>query len=335
MEAQAEASATIQRILQDPSATLPPLHALQFVPMTSAEQAPIQRNLQLEQLDTDLYRNARELWRPRNARGIFGGAVIGQALAAACETVPEGLLIHSLHSYFVLKGDETHPIVYHVERVRDGKSYVTRTVQARQRNRAIFTMTCSFHKPETSRLAHQVRFPRDTPPVDSLPTEGVLLDEQADKYQMSKAQRERLHETIEMSPTESRRIPKNYTENEEPAEKRQSIWMRAKGKISGNSNQHAVAASYFSDHWFLSTSLMMNNKTFFDASMMASLDHSIWFHKPFKADEWLLYEMESPWSGNGRGFNIGRMFTQDGELVAECVQEGLIRLKPEDSKPKL
>lgn len=261
--------------------------------------------------------------------------MIGQALAAACETVPEGLLIHSLHSYFVLKGDETHPVVYHVGRVRDGKSYVTRTVQARQRNRAIFTMTCSFQRPETSHLAHQARFPKGIPSAESLPTEGELVDQQAQKYGLSKAQIEQLHETIEKSPTETRRVPVNHSADLEPAEKRQTMWMRAKGTIAGNSNQHAVAASYFSDHFFLSTSLVMNKKSFFDASMMATLDHSIWFHKPFRADEWLLYEMESPWSGNGRGFNIGRMFTQEGELVAECVQEGLIRMRSSEDKPKL
>lgn len=306
------------------------VRAHSYAQMTSTtEQCPIQRNLQLEQLDTDLYRNARELWRPRNARGIFGGAVIAQALSSACETVGPEFLIHSLHSYFVLKGDDTHPIVYHVERVRDGKSYATRTVQARQRNRAIFTMTCSFQKPETSKLAHQASFPKNIPKAEDLPTESALLEQQAEKYQMPAALKQQLQETIQIAPTESRRIPTKYTSSQGPAERRQALWMKAKGKISGNSNQHAIAASYFSDSWFLSTSLAVNGKSFMDTSMMASLDHSIFFHKPFKADEWLLYEMESPWSGNGRGFNIGRMFTHSGELVAECTQEGLVRLKPE------
>ncbi|CCG83663.1 Putative uncharacterized protein [Taphrina deformans PYCC 5710] len=288
----------------------------------AAELSPIEKNLELEELDYDIYRSARELWRPKHARGIFGGAVIAQALSAASRTVPEGFNVHSLHSYFVLKGDETRPVVYHVER-------------ARQRNRAIFTMTCSFQKPESSALQHQAAMPRAVMGPEELPSDAdIIASGDAGKFVLSPRVRETLLHNVEISPTESRRVPTGSSGK--PAhEKRQAFWVRAKGHIQGNGHMHAMALSYFSDSWFLSTSLRVNSLSPAKVSMMASLDHTIYFHKPCKADEWLYFEMESPWSGGGRGFNIGRVFTRSGELVAECIQEGLIRLKPEQGTAKL
>ena len=319
----------------------------------------IESNLELEELDYDIYRSARKLWRPKNARGIFGGAVIAQSLAAASRTVPEGYYIHSLHSYFVLRGDETRPVVYHVERVRDGKSYITRTVQARQRNKAIFTVTCSFQRPEHSSLRHQAVMPPNLPDPDRMPTDEELLSEDnAAKYNLSPELRQRLLSNIEIGPTESRRIPQkylyprpgasstgksssgnllSYVRSEEEsilgsADRKQAFWAKAKGRIQGNWHMHAMCMAYFSDSWFLSTSLRVNDRSPRDVGMMASLDHSIYFHDvECRADDWLYFEMQSPWSGGGRGFNIGRIFTKDGKLVAECIQEGLIRLK-EDRK---
>lgn len=326
-----------------------------------ADLSMIESNLELEELDYDIYRSARKLWRPKNARGIFGGAVIAQSLAAASRTVPEGYFIHSLHSYFVLRGDETRPVVYHVERVRDGKSYITRTVQARQRNKAIFTVTCSFQRREHSSLQHQAVMPKNLPDPDRMPTDEELLSEQnATKYNLSPELRQRLLSNIEIGPTESRRIPQKYlypagappvrsgksgggggdggnllsyvrSDEEDslgPADRKQAFWAKAKGRIQGNWHMHAMCMAYFSDSWFLSTSLRVNDRSPRDVGMMASLDHSIYFHDvECRADEWLYFEMQSPWSGAGRGFNIGRIFTRDGRLVAECIQEGLIRLK--------
>lgn len=297
--------------------------------MSDPQLSPIERNLELEELDYDIYRSARELWRPKNARGIFGGAVIAQALSAASRTVPEGYNIHSLHSYFVLKGDESRPVVYHVERVRDGKSYITRTVQARQRNRAIFTLTCSFQKPEGSTLAHQSTMPTGLSQPEDLPSDAdIIASGDAGKFELSPRLRDILLHNVEVSPTESRRCPTGSA-GRPPHEKRQAFWVRAKGRIQGGWHMHAMALSYFSDSWFLSTSLRVNGKGPGHVAMMASLDHTIYFHAPCKADEWLYFEMESPWSGGGRGFNIGRVFTREGQLVAECIQEGLIRMKEE------
>lgn len=294
--------------------------------------SPIEENLELEELDFDLYRSACELWRPKHARGIFGGAVIAQALSAAARTVPEAFHIHSLHAYFVLRGDETRPIVYHVERVRDGKSYITRTVQARQRNRAIFTLTCSFHDADSERgprLQHQAEMPRDLAPPESLPSDAELLESEAGKGWSDRV-REMLRHNVEVSPTESRRVPTGSSGRPSYL-KRQAFWVRAKGQIQGGWHAHAMALSYFSDSWFLSTALRVNGKSpAAHVSMMASLDHTIHFHRPCKVDEWLYFEMESPWSGSGRGFVLGRIFTRSGELVAECCQEGLIRLRDED-----
>lgn len=297
------------------------------------ELSMIEKNLELEELDYDIYRSARELWRPKNARGIFGGAVIAQALSAACRTVPEGYNIHSLHSYFVLKGDEKRPVVYHVERVRDGKSYATRTVQARQRNRAIFTLTCSFQRPESSSMTHQVPMPKDLrAPEKLLSDQEILKREDVSKYNITPLLRDRLLRSIEDGPIESRRIPTGSSNLPDKSSRRQAFWIRARGTILGDWHMHAMAIAYASDSWFLGTALIANGKSVMDASMMASLDHSIYFHAPCKADEWLYFEMESPWSGGGRGFVFGRVFTREGELVAECVQEGLIRLDRSQSK---
>lgn len=289
--------------------------------------SPIETNLELEELDYDIYRSVKVLWRPRNARGIFGGAVIAQSLSAASRTVPEGFNIHSLHSYFVLRGDETRPVVYHVERVRDGKSYITRTVQARQRNKAIFTLTCSYQKPESSSMTHQATMPANVPDPESLPSdEEILSEENVGKYKIPDDVRQRLLSNIEVGPTDSRRILASSS-GKHPSEKRQAFWVKAKGTIVGNWHAHAMAIAYASDSYFLSTTLRVNSKTPMDVTMMASLDHSIYFHAPCRADEWLYFEMESPWSGGARGVVIGRVFSRDGTLVAECVQEGLIRMK--------
>lgn len=295
--------------------------------MTTPQLSPIESNLELEELDYDIYRSVKVLWRPRNARGIFGGAVIAQSLSAACKTVPDGFNIHSLHSYFVLRGDESRPVVYHVERVRDGKSYITRTVQARQRNKVIFTLTCSFQKPERTSLTHQASMPSDVPDPETLSSDEELLSEEnAGKFKIPADIRQRLLNNIEVGPTDSRRILSSGT-GKHPSEKRQAFWVKAKGSIVGGWHANAMAIAYASDSYFLSTSLRVNSKSHIDVSMMASLDHSIYFHSPCRADEWLYFEMESPWSGSARGFNIGRIFSRDGTLVAECIQEGLIRMK--------
>ncbi|ORY83301.1 acyl-CoA thioesterase family protein [Protomyces lactucae-debilis] len=291
---------------------------------TPGPLSPIEHDLELEELDSDIFRSKRPLWRPAAARAIFGGSILSQCLASCARTVPEGYIIHSLHSYFVLPGDETRPIVYHVERVRDGKSYCTRTVQARQRNKCILTMTCSFQRHEESSLTHQVTMPQVPEPDALLAPKDMLA--RSKRMIVDPVLRAKIEAEAAVSPIESRMVLFQQ-KDKKPDERHVALWVKAKGQISGDFHAHAAAIAYFSDSWFLSTALRVNNKTPQHASMMASLDHSIYFHKQARADEWLLYDMNSTWSGRGRGLAHGRIFTKDGDLIAECVQEGLIRMK--------
>lgn len=174
---------------------------------------------------------------------------------------------------------------------------------------------------------HAATMAEDLPDPDTLMTDQELLASEVAAKHFTPAQVSRLKVSSgEIGPTESRRIFTGTSKNP-PHLKRQAFWVRAKGKIQGPWHAHAMAIAYFSDSWFLSTALIVNNKSFTDVSMMASLDHSIYFHRPCQADEWLYFEMESPWSGANRGLVLGRVFTRSGELVAECIQEGLIRMR--------
>lgn len=369
-------------------------------PKSLPHHSPIENVLSLLPLidiGPDIYTNARPLWHPPGARGIFGGAAIAQCLSAAQATIPSDFTVHSMHCYFVLAGNSEIPILYHVERVRDGKSFVTRTVQARQRGKCIFTTTLSFMKKDSGgaeKVEHAVSMPTDVVCPPDLDTD-------------------RAHVNGDDRPFESVRCP--VSNRGAVSDRKLRQWIRARGRISdcppnvreeelqtgqranqqGDNHQaHLSALAYMSDSYFIGTVARVHNlqrfanrlniertlrnfrgsdderkqmeeyllqiareeeqeNSEFDASrtpaervaherddrrigMMVSLDHAIFFHNPraFRADEWMLTEMESPWAGDGRGLVIQRIWSKDGVLIATCTQEGVVRLQ-QSSESKL
>jgi acyl-CoA thioesterase II len=277
--------------------------------------ADLLATLDLEPLEVNLFRGRSPQvgWQR-----VFGGQVIGQALVAACRTV-EGRRPHSLHGYFILPGDPAAPIVYEVERVRDGKSFTTRRVKAIQHGHAIFTLSASFHV-EESGLQHQIGMPAAPAPED-LP----------DDAEMRRSVMPNMPESV-----------RGYFERERPIELRPvdfgrylapgprdpvfSVWIRATGRLPDDPIIHQCVLAYASDMTLLDSALVAHGKSVFDPDIQAaSLDHALWFHRPFRADEWLLYTQDSPSSGGARGFSRGSIFTREGVLVASVAQEGLIR----------
>lgn len=274
--------------------------------------------LDLEQLEQNLFRgqSPRVGWQR-----VYGGQVLGQALVAAGRTVEEERSVHSLHGYFLLGGDPKHPIVYEVERTRDGGSFTTRRVKAIQHGRAIFTMSCSFHKPEPG-FEHAAQMP-DVPMPEDLPTEAELTNyllANAPPNMRSYWERER---PIEMRPVDIKRY---ITREKGPPI--QHVWMRANGRLPDDAKLHQCILAYASDFTLLDTALIAHGKLLFDTDIqLASLDHAMWLHRPFRADEWLLYTQDSPSASGARGFCRGSVFTRDGVLVASAAQEGLVRMK--------
>lgn len=363
--------------------------------------SPIETALHLHPLSDispDTYTNAYPLWHPPGARGIYGGAAIAQSLSAAQATIPPSFVVHSMHCYFVLAGDSEIPIIYEVERVRDGKSFVTRTVQARQRGRCIFTTTLSFMREGSGgeiQAQHQSPVPQDVEPPPAIRDNVGLGDASIGGHDGT-------------TPFERVKCRTFRGVGGKPEEKMTRRWIRARGRISdgpvgadiqdvlqdgsmavqkGDNHQaHLSALAYMSDSYFIGTVALVHNllrfsqrsnieKTLrnfqgsekereemrvhmervaqeeeeenaaFQASqegppkkvgMMVSLDHSIYFHNPkkFRADDWMLTEMHSPWAGEGRGLVLQRIWSKDGILIATCTQEGLVRLKQE-SESKL
>ncbi len=274
--------------------------------------------LDLEPLEQNLFRGRGPTtgWQR-----VYGGQVVGQALVAAVRTVEPTRVAHSMHAYFLLGGDPQHPIVYDVERIRDGGSFTTRRVKAIQHGRPIFTMSCSFQTPEGG-LEHQASAPA-APDPDSLPSEKELVRQLVDRLPDNmKAywQRER---PFEMRPVDLSRYLTR--EKREPV---QMVWMRANGRLPDDPALHQCALAYASDFTLLDTALIAHGKLLFDQDIqLASLDHALWFHRPFRADEWLLYVQDSPSAHSARGFCRGSIFTRDGVLVASSAQEGLTRIR--------
>jgi acyl-CoA thioesterase II len=271
--------------------------------------------LDLERLEVNLYRGMSPQvgWQR-----VFGGQVIGQALVAATRTV-EDRLVHSLHAYFVLPGDPKVPIIYEVDRIRDGGSFTTRGVKAIQHGKAIFSMMASFHRDEPG-FSHQAPMP-DVPPPEKLPSEedmkkGVLptMPEPVRRY----FERER---PIEMRPVEFKRYFSR--EHRDP---RFHVWMRATKPLPDDPAVHQCVLAYASDMMLLDSSLIPHGRTVFEKAIQgASLDHALWFHRPFRADEWLLYAQDTPNAEGALGFARGLIFDRHGKLVASVAQEGLIR----------
>ena len=271
--------------------------------------------LDLEPLEENLFRG---LSPQAGWQRVFGGQVIGQALVAACRTV-DGRAAHSLHAYFLRAGDPAVPIIYEVDRIRDGKSFSTRRVVAIQHGQAIFSMAASFHKGEPG-LHHHMKMP-DVPPPEALPSEAELKEKLIDRLPEPVKAYWQHERPIEIRPVDFSRYLS--------ADKRapiQQVWIKATGRLGDDLALHQCVLAYASDFTLLDTALIAHGRFVFDPRLMlASLDHAIWFHRNFRADEWLLYAQDSPSSGAGRAFCRGTLFTRDGELVASTTQEGLVR----------
>ncbi|KAH6605166.1 acyl-CoA thioesterase II [Trichoderma cornu-damae] len=327
-------------------------------PEPDPNKAPIENTVEvtpLAVLGEDIFTNTRPLWLPPGARGVYGGAVIAQSLAAAQLTVKDDFLVHSCHCYFLLAGSPTIPIMYHVERVRDGRSFATRTVQARQKGKCIFTTTISFMR-EASGGAKQIRHAAALPDKVEMPRPS--WDDEDEAWEGVGPFQSRRIELLNMRDPEAR-----------PDQRKTRQWHRSRGKISaeGGHQAHLNALAYISDSYFIGTvsrihglwrlgmtpeqvvelpeqrRARMRALLEFEGmgsqledwvgrpklGMLVSLDHSIYFHEPkrVRADEWMFSEMESPWSGDGRGVVMQRIYAQDGTLLASCIQEGVVRLQ--------
>ena len=271
--------------------------------------------LDLEPLEHNLYRG---LSPQIGWQRVFGGQVIGQALVAASRTV-ENRNAHSLHAYFLRGGDPSVPIIYEVDRIRDGKSFSTRRVVAIQHGHAIFSMAASFHREERG-LEHQIEMP-DVPSPDDLPSEEQLKAQLIDKLPEHVKAYWRTERSIEIRPVDLSRYS-----SRRPQAPSQYVWIRATGPLGDDLATHQCVLAYASDFTLLDTALVAHGRFVFDSNMMlASLDHAVWFHQPFRANEWLLYAQDSPCSGAARAFCRGSVFTRDGRLVASTAQEGLVR----------
>ena len=277
------------------------------------------RILDLERLEVNLFRGRS----PQNGwQRVFGGQVIGQALVAACRTV-DGRQPHSMHAYFLLPGDPKVPIVYEVERIRDGRSFTTRRVLAIQHGAAIFALSASFHVEEEG-FAHEMRMP-DVPRPDQLPSDDQIRSRVLPTMPDPVRQYYERERPIELKPVEFTRYL-----SREPREPVFNVWIRTTSRLPDDPVLHQCVLAYASDMTLLDASLVAHGCTVFDRDIMpASLDHALWFHAPFRADEWLLYAQDSPFAGGARGFSRGLIFSESGRLVASVAQEGLIRRRRE------
>lgn len=275
-------------------------------------------HLELETLDVDLYRSQHknEGWMR-----VYGGQVLSQALLSASRTVPDDRQPHSLHSYFMRPGDLDHPIIFMVERLRDGKSFNTRRVSAMQHGEVILNLAASFQVAEEG-LSHQSEMPAVPPPEQCL-TRKELAEKYRDSMSAEMLARFSRPFAIDLRQVE----PENYLRPDKRPPQR-SVWLKLNAQLPDNYPWHAHILAYASDMTILETSLRPHGMSLFSNRLqVASLDHAMWFHRPFRADEWLLYVQDSPSSAAGRGFSRGSIYRQNGELVISVAQEGLIRVR--------
>ncbi len=275
--------------------------------------------LTLERLDRDLFRGTSQ---DLGWGAIFGGQVLGQALSAAAQTVTADRPVHSLHGYFIRAGAMTQPIVYQVDRLRDGKSFSTRRVVAIQEGEAIFSLEASFQVEEAG-FEHQDRMP-EVPSPDELRSERDIALQFAAMLPSHVRTMATAERPIEIRPVDLRNplAPRAHA----PARK---LWYRAVDTLPDDPALHRYLLAYASDFSFLGTALDPHGVSWLTPGMqVASLDHAMWFHRPFRVDEWLLYAVESPSAAGGRGLVRGQFFDRQGRLVASAMQEGLIRKRP-------
>ncbi|AJF65310.1 acyl-CoA thioesterase [Streptomyces vietnamensis] len=273
--------------------------------------------LDLERIEQDIFRGES---RPSIVPRVFGGQVAAQALVAAGRTVPADRLAHSLHAYFLRAGDPGAPIVYTVDRIRDGRSFTTRRVVAVQHGQPIFHLSASFQTYEEG-LDHQVEMPA-APDPESLETPAEMLPRH-----LPREVADRLIEARAAVDLRYAETPPWGTVGQ-PREPRSQVWFRTNGKLADDPLLHVVLATYVSDMTLLDSILLAHGRGGWAVGDVvgASLDHAMWFHRPFRADEWLLYDQESPTSSGGRGLGQARIFTQDGRLAISVIQEGVVRV---------
>jgi acyl-CoA thioesterase-2 len=275
--------------------------------------------LDLEQIEVNIFRGRSP---DETVQRVFGGQVAGQALVAAGRTVPSDRPVHSLHAYFIRPGDPSVPLVYTVDRVRDGRSFTTRRVTAIQHGKPIFTLSASFHHPEPG-LEHAMPMPAARPPQELRPNAERLAE----------ATGLQLPAHLRNSPIELRSVgPMSIELSRDPSLRDKDdhsnlVWVRVTERLPDDPLLHVCLMTYISDLTLLETALLEHGLSLFGGRASgASLDHAMWFHRPFRADQWLLYAQDSPVAAGGRVLARGQVFTTDGDLVVSVVQEGLIRL---------
>ena len=259
-----------------------------------------------------------------NRRRVFGGLVVAQALVAAARTAA-GRPVHSLHAYFMRPGHPGTPIAYAVERSRDGGSFTTRRCLASQGGKAIFAMSASFHHPEAGALDHAAAMP-DVPPPESLPAPADVRAGRAGPLPAAVAAYFGRDAAVELRPSDLSRFARS---GPGPGPTGSAVWMRVVAPVPDDPVLHAALLAYMSDMTLLDTAFAAHNRSVFDPDIQAaSLDHALWFHRPARADEWLLYAQDSPSAFGARGFARGTVFGRSGSLVASVAQEGLCRRRP-------
>src|ERR1044071_9423956 len=283
----------------------------------NSQLADLQKQFQLERLEVNLFRGeSRDTGSPQ----VFGGQVLGQALKAAHSTIEDGRVVHSLHAYFLRRGDFNKPIVYSVDRSRDGGSFSARRVVAIQDGEQIFICSASFQTPEKG-LEYQASMPK-VPMPDELKPFAQPTSAELEKLP------EKLRRWLEIErPFEFRPVQPYNPLAPVACEPVRQIWMRAVDKLPDDDALHRCLTAYMSDYWLLDTATMPHGSSFLRGNLiMASIDHAIWFHRPGRVDDWLLYCLDSPSSSGARGFARGSLYSRDGALVASTAPEGLIRL---------
>jgi len=274
--------------------------------------------LSLETIEQGIYRGQSQ---DLGFKALFGGQVLGQALSAAQETVEPERQVHSLHSYFLRAGDATKPVVYEVEVLRNGRSFSARRVQAIQNGKPIFYMTASFQEPEGG-FDHQDTMPSVLPPEEVASYQDFIVKNQ---HVLTEKIRKKflVEKPIELKPVEQY----NWVSPEKMPPKC-NMWIKTNGDLPNDLRVHTYMLAYTSDFQFLPTALFPHGKTHWNPNLqIATIDHTMWFHRPFRFDDWLLYSIDSPSATSGRGLVRGQIFNRQGQLVASTMQEGVIRLR--------